>query len=263
MKVSRPKKNSIAKVFEQSKRKSELRRIRNKVSLSGEWWTDKSHVLIDMDGTLIGQPGALFHNLFAVFALLRLSKLATFNQLIKAVKKTQTILLSQHNYSSNKEAFFETLASELRVKRAKVERFAGRFFDADYPFICLFLHSEPAARRLLDLLHSSNKHVTLATNAVFGKREIELRLKASDLYLHDFDLVTSWEEMNSTKPHSDFFTQTLQKIKVNPSNAIMIGNDPYYDLPAYKAGIDTLLVGKKLSLSDIADSLEEHLNTEK
>jgi FMN phosphatase YigB (HAD superfamily) len=259
VKLKRPKKNSLAHAYVQNKHRSELRRIRNKVNLSSSWWTGKSHVLIDMDGTLIGQPGALFHNLFAFFAIMRLSKLSTIKQLLKAVKKTQSILLSQHSFASNKDAFFETLASELSVKRARVERFAGKFFDADYPFICLFLHREAAARRLLDLLHSSGKHVTLATNAVFGKREIELRLQASDLYLHDFDLVTSWDEMSSTKPHADFFEQTLKKIKVNSSQAIMIGNDPYYDLPAYKAGIDTLLVGKKLSLSDIADSLEEHL----
>jgi FMN phosphatase YigB (HAD superfamily) len=236
-----------------------LRQIRHKVSLSADWWEGKSHVLIDMDGTLIGQPGALFHNLFALFAILRLSKLATVGDILRAVKKTQEILLSHHDFASNKDAFFETLARELRTRRDKVERFAEKFFDSDYPFICLILHSEPHARRLVDLLHATGRHITLATNAVFGRREIELRLKASDLYLHDFDLVTSWDVMKSTKPHSDFFTETLRMIGARPESTVMIGNDPYYDLPAHKLGISTLLVGGKLSMADIADSLEEHM----
>ena len=110
-------------------------RIRSRVSLSPEWWKGKSHVLIDMDGTLIGQPGTLFHNLFAVFALARLSRLASLKELLRAVYKTKSILLSAHNFNSNQDAFFETLAFELKTTRSKVERFAQKFFDSDYPFI--------------------------------------------------------------------------------------------------------------------------------
>ena len=212
-----------------------------------------------MDGTLIGQPGTLFHNLFAVFAFARLSKLASFKELFRAIRKTQSILLSSHNFASNQDAFFETLATELKTTRSRVERFSQKFFDSDYPFICLILHSEPHARLLMDLLHTAKLHVTLATNAVFGRREIELRLKASDLYLHDFDLVTSWDLMKSTKPHSDFFVETLSLIGAKPESTVMIGNDPYYDLPAHKLGISTLLVGSKLSIEDVAMSLQEHL----
>lgn len=240
---------------------AQLRNIRSRVSLAPEWWTGKKHILIDMDGTLIGQPGAAFHNLFAVFAFLRLSALASYKDLYKAVNKTIKIVLSNHQFANNEDAFFETLSRELNVTRQKLERFAGRFFDSDYPFICLFLHSEPHARRLLDLLHATGRHVTLATNAIFGRREIELRLKASDLYLHDFDLVTSWDVMKSTKPHTAFFEETLKKIGGAPESTVMIGNDPFYDLPAYQLGIDTLLVGARLSIGDIADSLEATLST--
>jgi FMN phosphatase YigB (HAD superfamily) len=240
---------------------AQLKNIRSRVSLAPEWWIGKTHVLIDMDGTLIGQPGALFHNLFAIFALFRLKGLGSYSDLYRAVNKTIQTVLSPHQFANNEDAFFETLARELNVTRQKLERFSGRFFDSDYPFICLFLHKEPNARRLLDLLHATGRHVTLATNAIFGRREIELRLKASDLYLHDFDLVTSWDVMKSTKPHSAFFEETLRKIGGAPESTVMIGNDPFYDLPAHQLGIETLLVGQRLSIGDIADSLEASMQT--
>lgn len=249
-------KQELSKAKEKS---SDLKRIRNKITISGDWWNDKSHVLLDMDGTLIDQPGALFHNLFALGVLFRMRSFGSISQLFKAAQKTKEILLSSHSFSSNEDAFFETLATELNTNRLKIERFMTKFFDSDYPFICLFLHSDPNARKLVDLLHTSNRHITLATNAVFGRREIELRLKASDLYLHDFDLVTSWDVMKSTKPHKNFFNETLKKIGAIPERTVMIGNDPYYDLPAHTLGIQTLLVGNKLSLKDIVDSLEENI----
>jgi len=69
--------------------------------------------------------------------------------------------------------------------------------------------------------------------------------------------------MKSTKPHSAFFEETLKKIGGTPESTVMIGNDPFYDLPAYQLGIETLLVGQRLSIGDIADSLEASLkNTE-
>lgn len=240
-------------------KKATLKRIRNKVTISSDWWNGKTHILLDMDGTLIGQPGALFHNLFILGILFRMRRFGSVSELIRAALKTKQILLSPHTYNSNEDAFFETLAHELHSSRKRVERFMSKFFDSDYPFICLFLHREPYARRLIDLLHLTNRHITLATNAVFGRREIELRLKASDLFLHDFDLVTSWDVMKVTKPHEDFFSETLKKIGASPENTIMIGNDPYYDLPAHKLGIQTLLVGKKLTLKDIVESLEASL----
>ncbi|MBX9702594.1 MAG: HAD hydrolase-like protein [Silvanigrellaceae bacterium] len=237
-----------------------IKQIRNKITLSKDWWEGKTHVLIDMDGTLIGQPGSLFNNLFLISLLFRMRSFGSFSQIVKAVKKTIETLLSQHSFASNQDALFETLALELKTTRKKVERLASGFFDSDYPFICLFLHSEPHARRLIDLLRQANRHISLATNPVFGRREIELRLKASDLYLHDFDYVTSWDNMKSTKPHLDFFTDTLNKISAIPESTVMIGNDPHYDLPAYQIGIQTLLVGEKLTIKDIADSLEENNN---
>lgn len=240
-------------------KKGTIKRIRNKVTISSDWWNGKTHILLDMDGTLIGQPGALFHNLFILGILFRMRRFGSASELIRAALKTKQILLSPHTYNTNEDAFFETLAQELHSSRKRVERFMSKFFDSDYPFICLFLHQEPYARRLIDLLHLTNRHITLATNAVFGRREIELRLKASDLFLHDFDLVTSWDVMKVTKPHEDFFSETLKKIGASPENTIMIGNDPYYDLPAHKLGIQTLLVGKKLTLKDIVESLEATL----
>lgn len=254
------KKQELSKVQEKS---SELKRIRNKITISGDWWNDKTHVLLDMDGTLINQPGALFHNLFALGVLFRMRSFGSISQLLKAAQKTKEILLSSHSFASNEEAFFETLATELNTNRKKIERFVSKFFDSDYPFICLFLHSDPYARKLIDLLHTSNRHITLATNAVFGRREIELRLKASDLYLHDFDLVTSWDVMKTTKPHTNFFNDTLKKIGAIPERTVMIGNDPYYDLPAHTLGIQTLLVGSKLTLKDIVVSLEENIRQNK
>lgn len=243
--------------------KAMRKHLRSQVRLSDHWWDGKTHVLIDMDGTLIAQPGALFHNLFALSALARLSPLANLKDLIHAVRQTLRVILSSHDFANNQEAFFETLAKELKTTRAKVEKFATHFFDSDYPFICLFLNSDPHARRLLDLLHATGKHVTLATNAIFGRREIELRLKASNLYLHDFDLVTSWDVMKNTKPNKGFFKETLEKIGAYPESTVMIGNDPYYDLPAHTLGIATLLVGTRLTLGDIADSLERLVGTHK
>lgn len=243
-------------------KKNTIKRIRNKVTISSDWWNGKTHILLDMDGTLIGQPGALFHNLFILGVLFRMRRFGSVKELIRAAWKTKQILLSPHSYETNEDAFFETLAKELHSNRKRVERFISKFFDSDYPFICLFLHQEPYARKLIDLLHQSNRHITLATNAVFGRREIELRLKASDLFLHDFDLVTSWDVMKVTKPHADFFSETLKKIGASPENTVMIGNDPYYDLPAHKLGIQTLLVGKKLTLKDIVESLEGNIEAQ-
>jgi len=240
------------------KPKRVIKRKISRVILSNSWWEEITHVLIDMDGTLIRQPGPLFFNLFACGVLYRMKEFGTIPELIRAANKTKQILLSPHTFPSNEEAFFETLASELNSSKEKIKIFMSKFFNSEYPFICLTLKIEPYARDLIDTLRMSGRHITLATNPVFGKREIELRLKVSQLFLHDFDHVTSWDTMKTTKPHPDFFHTTLKKIGAASDKTVMIGNDPYYDLPAHKYGIQTLLVGKRLSLKDIVKSLPQN-----
>lgn len=244
---------------EQTKQKRNTsKRSYHQIALSTDWWDEISHVLIDMDGTLIQQPGALFFNLFACGVLYRMREFGTIPELIRAAHKTKQILLSPHSFLSNEDAFFETLAKELHTSKDKVKTFMQKFFDSEYPFICLCLKTQPYARELIDALRMTGRHITLATNPVFGKREIELRLKASHLFLHDFDHVTSWDMMNTTKPHREFFNTTLKKIGATPTRTVMIGNDPYYDLPAHKCGIQTLLVGNRLSIKDIVESIPQN-----
>ena len=238
-----------------------IKGIRRKVSLSEDWWDNKTHVLLDMDGTLIPQPGALFNNLLILGLCFKFRRFGSAKNIIKAFLKIRELVSSGHSFSTNKEAFTKTLAKELGTSLINIDDLLNKFFDSEYPLLCLFLHKEPAARKLIDLLRFAKKHITLATNPIFGSREIELRLKASDLYLHDFDLVTSWDVMATTKPNHAFFFDTLGKINVKPENAVMIGNDPYYDLPAHDLGIQTLLVGKYLTLEDITESLENNLKT--
>ena len=68
--------------------------------------------------------------------------------------------------------------------------------------------------------------------------------------------------MKTTKPHTNFFNDTL-KNRCYSERTVMIGNDPYYDLPAHTLGIQTLLVGSKLTLKDIVISLEENIKQNK
>ncbi len=241
-------------------RKYRIRKTRSRaphrVALSPSWWNEITHVLVDMDGTLIQQPGPVFFNLFAFGVLYRMREFGTIPELIRAASKTKQILLSPHEFPSNEEAFFETLAKELHTSKDKIKIFMQKFFDSEYPFICLSLKTQPYARELVDILRMTGRHITLATNPVFGKREIEMRLKASQLFLHDFDHVTSWDMMKTTKPQKEFFHSTLNEIGAKPQNTVMIGNDPYYDLPAHKVGIQTLLVGDRLSIKEIYQSIQ-------
>ena len=96
-------KQELSKPIQKS---SELKRIRNKITISGDWWNGKTHVLLDMDGTLIDQPGALFHNLFALGVLFRMRSFGSISQLIKAAQKTKEILLSSHSFSCLKKSRF-------------------------------------------------------------------------------------------------------------------------------------------------------------
>ena len=71
---------------------------------------------------------------------------------------------------------------------------------------------------------------------------VEARLKWGQLDDFPFDLVTSYENCRFCKPHRQYFGDILHSLGLDPQQAIMVGIDTEYDLPAQQAGLATFLL---------------------
>lgn len=98
---------------------------------------------------------------------------------------------------------------------------------------------------LLNYLKSNNKNIYLLSNAQRVFTLYEMKLLNIEQY---FDDILFSSDYDFCKPDQNFFNALIKKHNLNPSECIMIGNDPICDIQgAINVGIDTLYLHSNLS----------------
>jgi FMN phosphatase YigB (HAD superfamily) len=84
--------------------------------------------------------------------------------------------------------------------------------------------------------------VVIATNPLFPAAAIEQRLAWAGVPINEFaySLVTTLENMHTTKPHESYYAEILARIDCPPGMALMVGDSWKNDIiPAAALGMAT------------------------
>ena len=101
----------------------------------------------------------------------------------------------------------------------------------------------PLAKEAVRLAHEKADCVVLATNPFFPRVAVESRISWVDLSPTDFDLMTTYENAHSCKPNPAYYAEITQKLGLDPSQCLMIGNNAREDVwAAGKAGLSAYLL---------------------
>ena len=201
-------------------------------------------ILFDLDGTLLPMDFdeftrgyfSLLANTVAPLGYEKKSMIASMWQGVAAMTKNQ-------GPRSNFDVFWEVFAS-LEGKQAyeHIPLF-DKFYDNEFHAAKDLTQPTDRAREAVTAARTCAEHVVLATNPVFPAVAVRSRLSWAGLSENDFDFVTHYENCTSSKPNSKYFTDIAEKLGVEPSRCLMVGNNADEDiLPAQAAGMSTFLL---------------------
>jgi len=142
----------------------------------------------------------------------------------------------------NREAFLRHLERHGGIEAAEFDRALRACCAEDLETLRPMVKPLPQIRDLLDAAFASGREVVIATNPVFPREVIEARLRWGRMADYPFALVSDWENSTICKPAGGYFVDLLDHLRLQPEEALMIGNDTGHDLAAGHAGIATLLV---------------------
>ena len=115
-----------------------------------------------------------------------------------------------------------------------LEAWRGELFKREYlPALQAF----PAVRALFTRLHASGKRLVVASSAKAEELERYVDIAGvADLV----DVKISSDDAERSKPAPDIFVTALQKAKVEPGEAVVVGDSPFDAQAAVAAGIKPL-----------------------
>ena len=210
-------------------------------------------VLFDLDGTLLPMDQAEFlQNYFPYLTAKMVPYGFDPKELADSIWKGTGRMVVNDGSRTNEDVFWEYFterygSDSLKYRSVFEEYYANEFCKTKE--ICGY---EPLAKPIVDRLKAAGKRLALATNPVFPRMAIDLRVTWAGLKPSDFDLITSYETSHYSKPNPEYYREIADCLGIDPSECLMVGNDVTEDMVASTIGMETFLVtGCLINTKDI------------
>lgn len=203
-------------------------------------------VLFDLDDTLLENDMDYFLSRYFPMISEYVQPMIERERFMKELLfATQNMIQNQDPYVTNHDVFWSVFCERTGLEQEEMEPFVDKFYRQEFPKLREVTSPKSIAIKLVRFCFDNHLKVVIATNPLFPLKAIEHRLEWAGVATNDFDyaLVTAYENMFSAKPNPTYYREILSKIEVNPSRAIMVGDDWNNDMvPANRVGLFTFWI---------------------
>jgi FMN phosphatase YigB (HAD superfamily) len=207
------------------------------------------HLLVDLDGTLLGNRNVSLSVDFAAQALGILKK-----QVGSWRKAARTLLEIRREFDrpspnvTNDVRIVEIFSKGMNIPFDEARKLMRESVFLIFPNLKKYFFPIPGAKEFLEWA-AENYDLTLATNPVWPVEIIELRLEWAGIDPKLFKRITDVHTMRACKPASEYYQEILEHQKYDAKDCLLIGNEMKMDLPAVRVGIPVFIVGKFKQIS--------------
>lgn len=201
------------------------------------------NILFDLDGTLLPMDQDKFANGYFRRLVKKLAPLGYEPQkTVDGIWAGTAAMVKNDGKRTNEEAFW-----------IKFEEIFGERVNNDKPVFDDYYRNEfnevksdcgfnPAAAETVRKLKEKGFKLILATNPIFPAVATESRIEWAGLDKKDFELYTAYENSHYCKPNPAYYSEIIEKLSLNPSECLMVGNDATEDTAANELGIEVFLL---------------------
>ncbi|AFM00880.1 putative HAD superfamily hydrolase [Desulfitobacterium dehalogenans ATCC 51507] len=223
-------------------------------------------ILFDLDGTLTLMDQEEFMKNYIGLLAPRFKQYISPDKFAKQVSKSTEVMIKQPlEGKTNLQVFFADFTKATGLTYNTLWPIFEAFYTTDFPALRCLVKLNPYGKEAVEAALEKGYAVAIAANPVMPLIAIEERIRWAELSPQTFDLIPSMESFHYCKPHTGFYAELAQNLRLQPSECIMVGNHPVEDLVAQEIGMKTFYVGDpveidttyKGELSDLTQKIRE------
>lgn len=163
-------------------------------------------------------------------------------QLVAAIWSGTAAMVGNDDSKSNEEAFWENFYRIYGEKgKADRERF-DEFYRCEFRKAKELCGYNPKVPKTIRKIKEMGIRLALAANPIFPGIATQSRVQWAGLSLSDFELYTTYENIGFCKPNPNYYRKIAERMKVNPEECLMVGNDVGEDMVAEMTGMKVFLL---------------------
>lgn len=201
-------------------------------------------ILFDLDGTLISNSMETFLPPYFATLTKKLAHLVAPEKLIAQLNASTHAMVANADFTRTlAETFAADFFPKIGVPRETLMPLFDDFYAREYRDLRAYVNPIPEARDVVRRAFDARGPVVIATMPVFPLVAVQQRLEWGKLADFAYALITAYENMRASKPHSAYYREIAEKIGCAPQDCVMVGNEVQNDiLPAKRAGMKTFWV---------------------
>ncbi|MBR5538489.1 MAG: HAD family hydrolase [Clostridia bacterium] len=201
-------------------------------------------VLFDLDGTLLPMDYDGFIKGYLGLLCQKVGYLGYgAKELVGAMWQGVGAMVKNDGTMTNCDAFWKAFAGVFGDKVYEDIPVFDKFYTEEFHGAKAFTGENPLALKAVELARKAADKVVLATNPIFPSQATSSRLSWIGLSYGDFDFVTDYYNSGYCKPSPKYYVDIAQKMGVDATKCLMVGNNTEEDIvAAAAAGMDTYLI---------------------
>ncbi|QNL43946.1 HAD family hydrolase [Oscillibacter hominis] len=200
-------------------------------------------ILFDLDGTLLPMDQDLFTK--AYFKRLAV-KLAPHgyepNALIDGIWAGTAAMVRNDGSCTNEEAFWKCFRGIFGERVLRDYPLFDEYYRREFQQVAEVCGFNPEAKRTVEELKGRGYRLVLATNPIFPSVATESRIRWAGLEPQDFALYTTYENTGYCKPNPAYYRDIAERLRCEPGECLMVGNDVEEDMVARAVGMEVFLL---------------------
>lgn len=200
-------------------------------------------VLFDLDGTLLPMDQDVFVK--AYFGGIS-QKLAPYGynpkELIAAIWQGTGAMIKNKGDKTNEQVFWDAFKAIYGEECLKDTPYFDKFYEENFDDVKSVCGFNPKSAETVKALKAKGIRVILATNPIFPRIATEKRIRWAGLEPEDFELFTSYENINCSKPNLMYYKEILSRTGLSAEDCLMVGNDVGDDMVAESLGLKVFLL---------------------
>ena len=202
-------------------------------------------VFFDLDGTMLPMDQDEFVRIYFTELCKRFCPVLKIDDesLIKAVWKATGAMVKNDGSEPNINKFWKTFARLCGKGVLNYVKDFDNFYVTEFFETKAVTKYNPNIPEIIKVLKNKGYTLVAATNPIFPAVATHRRLGWAGVGKDDFALVTTYENSTFCKPNPKYYTEIMEKLKLEPEECMMVGNDVDEDILAGQAaGMETYLI---------------------
>lgn len=200
-------------------------------------------ILFDLDATLLPMDQEAFVKEYFKHLAQKLYPLGyDAGKLVDAIWSGTAAMVKNDGSRLNEDAFWGRFAEIFGEERLADKHIFDEFYENEFEKARVRCWSNPAAAETVRALKAQGFRVALATNPIFPFVATGRRIGWTGLSPEDFEYITTYENSCFCKPNPAYYSEITEKLKVDPAECLMVGNDVTEDMVAQKIGMSVFLI---------------------